>query len=187
MKLRKANAAVGLLSALFMLVHIGYNVFCYLTFYYNPVLKTVFSLPFIVLVCVHAVMGMLTMFLNSDGTRLDDYPKQNRRIILKRVSAALIFPLLIVHINNFSIMQQSAQAGNVALVVLLIVAEVLFFAVVITHIATSLTAGFITLGFLESREVQVRMDRAIYVVGAIVFAVSSYSIVSGHVVMFLLG
>ena len=99
----------------------------------------------------------------------------------------MIFPLLIVHINNFSIMQQSAQAGNVALVVLLIVAEVLFFAVVITHIATSLTAGFITLGFPESREVQVRMDRAIYVVGAIVFAVSSYSIVSGHVVMFLLG
>ena len=130
MKLKKANAAIGFLSALFMLVHIGYNVFCYLTFYYNPTLKMVVSLPLIVLVCVHAVLGMLTLFLSSDGTRLDSYPKQNRRVILKRVSAALIFPLLIVHINNFGLMQQNAQSGNALLVVLLIAVEVLFFAVV---------------------------------------------------------
>lgn len=187
MKLKKANAIVGLLAALFMLVHICYNVFCYLTFYYNPTLKMAVSLPVIVLVCVHAVLGMLTLFLSSDGTRLDDYPKQNRRIIFKRVSAALIFPLLIVHINSFNLMQQSAQAGNVALVVLLIVTEVLFFAIVLTHIATSLTAGFITLGLIESRETQTRLDLAIYVIGALAFAVSTYSIVSGHAVMFLLG
>ncbi|MEE0027653.1 MAG: hypothetical protein U0J70_08685, partial [Atopobiaceae bacterium] len=79
MKLRKASAALGLLSAVLLLVHIVYNVFCYLTFYYNPVLKTVFSLPVIVVVCAHAVLGMLTVFLSSDGTRLDLYPKQNLR------------------------------------------------------------------------------------------------------------
>ena len=70
MRLKKANAALGLLSALFLLAHIGYNVFCYLTFYYNPVLKTVFSLPVIVLVCAHAILGMLTVFLSSDGASL---------------------------------------------------------------------------------------------------------------------
>ena len=187
MKLKKANAIAGLLSALFLLAHIGYNVFCYLTFFYDPMLKVVFSLPCIVLVCVHAVLGMLTLFLSSDGTRLDDYPKQNRRIIIKRVSAALIFPLLIVHVSSFGFMQQNAQAGNTLPIVLLIMVEVLFFAVVLTHIATSLTAGLITLGLLESREVQVRMDRVIYVIGALVFAVSSYSVASGHVAMFLLG
>jgi predicted secreted protein len=187
MKLKKANAAVGLLSALFMLVHIGYNVFCYLAFYYDPMLLTAVSLPFIVLACVHAVLGMLTLFLSSDGTCLDDYPRQNRRIILKRVSAALIFPLLIVHINSFGVMQKNAQAGNALLVVLLIVCEVLFFAVVLMHVATSLTAGFITLGLVESREVQVRMDRAVYVIGALAFVLSSCSVVSGHAKMFLLG
>lgn len=80
-----------------MIVHICYNVFCFLTFYYNPTLQKAVSIPFIVLVCVHAVLGMLTLLLSSDGTRLDGYPKQNLRVILKRVSAALIFPLLIVH------------------------------------------------------------------------------------------
>ena len=185
--MKKANAAIGLLSALFIIVHIGYNAFSFLTLYYNPTLQMAVSLPFVVLVCVHAVLGMLTLFLSSDGTRLDDYPKQNRRIILKRVSAALIFPLLIVHVNSFGLMQQNAQAGNAPLVVLLIVTEVLFFAVVLTHIATSLTAGFITLGLVESKEAQVLMDRVVYVIGAMAFAVSSYSVVSGQVVMFLLG
>lgn len=186
-KLKKANAAVGLLSALFMLVHIGYNVFCYLTFYYDPFIQTLTALPFIVLVCVHAVLGMLTLFLSSDGTRIDAYARQNRRIIFKRVSAALIFPLLIVHVNSFKLMQQNAEAGNAPLVALLIVAEVLFFAIVITHIATALSAGFITLGLLESRETQLRLDRVIYIIGALVFAVSAYSVASGHVAMFLLG
>ncbi len=187
MRLKKANAALGLLSALFLLAHIGYNVFCYLTFYYNPVLKTVFSLPVIMLVCAHAILGMLTVFLSSDGTRLDLYPKQNLRTILKRVSAALIFPLLIVHVNNFALMQQNAEAGNTPLVVLLLFAEVLFFAVVITHIATSFSAGLITLGILESREMQARIDKVVYVLGALAFLVSAYAVVKGHIIMFLLG
>ena len=187
MKLKKANAAIGLLSALFALIHIGYHAFCYLTFYYNPVLTMAFSLPFIVLVCVHAVLGMLTVFLSSDGTRLDLYPKQNRTTVLKRVSAALIFPLLIIHVDSFALMQQSAETGNAAFIVLLIATEVLFFAVVLTHVATSLTAGFITLGFVDSIKVQTRMDRAAYAIGAVAFAVSAYAVASGHVAMFLLG
>ena len=40
MKLKKANAVVGLLSALFMLVHISCNVFCYLAFYYDSLLHS---------------------------------------------------------------------------------------------------------------------------------------------------
>ena len=187
MGLKRANAALGLLSALFMIAHIAYNVFCYLTFFYDPVLKMVFSLPFIVLVCAHAILGMLTVFLSSDGTRLDEYPRQNRRTVLKRVSAALIFPLLIVHVQSFGLMQRFSEAGNMPLVVLLIAAEVLFFAVVITHIATSLTAGLVTLGLLGSKEAQERIDRVVYVLGALTFVVSTYAIVSGHATMFLHG
>ena len=45
MKMKKINAALGLLSIVFMLLHIGYTVYAYLTFYYNPFLKMVFSPP----------------------------------------------------------------------------------------------------------------------------------------------
>ena len=36
MKLKKINAALGLLSIVFMLLHMGYTVYAYLAFYYNP-------------------------------------------------------------------------------------------------------------------------------------------------------
>ncbi len=185
MKLKKINAALGLLSILFMLLHIGYSVFCYLTFYYNPVLKMVFAIPFMVLVCLHAVCGMLTVFTMKDGSRMDMYPQLNKRTILQRVSAALILPLLILHINTFSLMKASAEHGYPVFIILLIIAELVFFAVVITHVAVSLTNGLITLGLLSDRELQKSIDKVIYVIGAVFFAVSVYAVVGGQAAMFL--
>ena len=104
MKLKKLNAALGLLTIAAILLHIGYNVFAYLTFYYNPQIKLLMTIPILVLVCLHAVCGMLTVFLQADGTRLDLYPKQNLRTILQRVCAALMLPLLILHINTYRLL-----------------------------------------------------------------------------------
>lgn len=185
--LKKANAALGLLSILLILLHVGYSVFCYLTFYYNPVLKLVFAYPFMVCACLHAICGMLIVFTMKDGGRADLYPKQNRRIILQRASAALILPLLILHINTFSLMQASAGRGYTVYIMLLILAELLFFAVIITHAAVSLTNGLITLGLLSDRERQRSIDRVVYVTGAIFFAISVFAVVKGQIIMFLAG
>ncbi len=184
--LKKANAALGLLSILLILLHVGYSVFCYLTFYYNPVLKLVFAYPFMVCACLHAICGMLIVFTMKDGGRADLYPKQNRRIILQRASAALILPLLILHINTFSLMRKSAEGGYTLFMILLILAGILFFAVVITHVAVSFTNSLITLGRLTDREIRMSIDKAVYVIGAIVFALSVYAVVKGQAVMFLL-
>lgn len=186
MKMKKINATLGLLSIVFMLLHIAYSIFAYLTFYYNPFLKMVFAIPFIVMVCLHAVCGMLTVFMQADGTRMDLYPEQNMRTILQRVSAALIFPLLILHINTYSLMRSSSENGHPVFVILLIVAEVVFFAAVITHVSVSLTKGLITLGFLTSREKERIINRVIYVIGAVVFVLSVYSVVKLQVAMFLI-
>ena len=185
MKLKKVNALLALLAILCMLLHIGYSVFAYLTMYYDPLLKYVFAVPFMVLTCLHAVCGMITVFTQADGTRMDLYPKQNVRTVLQRVSAALIFPLLILHINTFSLLQSSAQNGQVLFILLLLAAEILFFAVVITHVAVSLTRAFITLGLLSSRDTQARLDRVIYILGAIAFALSLYAVLRGQIAMFL--
>ena len=185
MKLKKLNALLGLLSILAMLLHMGYTIVAYLMFYYNPFLKTVFAVPFMVLVCLHAVCGMVTVFLQADGTRLDLYPKQNLRTILQRVSAALILPLLILHINTFSMMKAASEGGQMIVVLLLIVAELLFFATALTHVATSLTKGFITLGLLSSPDMQKKLDVVIYVILAIAFVVAAYAVVSTQVKMFL--
>lgn len=187
MKLKKTNAVLGLLSILFMLVHIIYSVFAYLTFYYNPVLKTITAVPFLVAVCLHAVFGMLVVFTHNDGGRMDLYPKQNMRTILQRVSAALIFPLLILHLYTFSLMRMSAEKGYVVFILLLILAELVFFGAVITHVVISLTKGLITLGFLSSEKTIRAIDRVLYVPGALLFAVAAFAVIKGQIGMFLIG
>ena len=187
MKLKKINAWLGLLSIVLILLHVGYSVISYLTFYYDPVLKLVFSIPFIVVVCLHAVCGMLIVFTMKDGSRADLYPKQNQRTILQRASAALIFPLLILHIKTFSLMQASAENGHKVYIILLMLAEILFFAVVITHVAVSFTNGLITLGLLTDRELQKKIDRVVYVIGAILFAIAVFAVIRVQASMFLMG
>ena len=157
-----------------MLVHIGYTVFAYLAFYYNPTLKLLTAIPFMVLVCLHAVCGMLTVFLQADGTRLDLYPKQNLRTILQRASAAMILPLLILHINTYGLLASTAEAEQWLWFALLMLSQPLFYGVALTHVAVSVTRGLITLGLLSSSDRQKRIDRVIYVLGALAFAVATF-------------
>jgi succinate dehydrogenase hydrophobic anchor subunit len=187
MRLKKINAALGLLSIVAMLLHIGYTVFAYLAFYYNPTLKLLTAIPFMVLACLHAVCGMLTLFLQSDGTRLELYPKQNARTILQRVSAALMLPLLILHINTFGLLQSSAEAGQWIWFALLMLSQPLFYGVVQTHIAVSVTRGLITLGWLSSTEKQKVIDRVVYILCALAFVVSTFVVVRTELAMFLYG
>ena len=187
MRLKKINAALGLLSIAAMLLHIGYTVFAYLAFYYNPTLKLLTAIPFMVLACLHAVCGMLTVFIQSDGTRLELYPKQNARTILQRVSAALMLPLLILHINTFGLLQSSAEAGQWIWFALLMLSQPLFYGVVQTHIAVSVTRGLITLGWLSSTEKQKVIDRVVYILCALAFVVSPFVVVRTELAMFLYG
>ena len=76
MKLKKANAVLGLLSTLLLLAHIGYTVNSYLTMRHDPAVKLATTAPFAIAVLLHAILGMLSVFLLGDGTRLDLYPKQ---------------------------------------------------------------------------------------------------------------
>ena len=187
MVLKKVNAVTGLLSIAFMLVHAGYGIFSFLTFYYNPTLQMALAVPFMVLACVHAVLGMTSVFLQGDGVRADLYPGLNVRTVLQRVSAALILPLLILHINTYGLLAASAENGWTAAIVALLGAEILFFACIFTHIAVSLTKGRITLGVLSSRETQDKIDRVLYVLGAVLFCVGVYAVVGGQATMFLAG
>lgn len=187
MKLKKINAVLGLLSIVAILGHMGYNVFAYLTFYYNPTLKILTAIPFMVLVCLHAVCGMLTVFLQTDGTRLDLYPKQNIRTILQRVSAALILPLLILHINTFSLLRSTSEAGQWLLFALLMLSQPLFYGVTLTHVAVSLTRGLITLGLLSSRDKQKRLDLIIYIICGVAFAIVTFVVLRTELAMFLPG
>ncbi len=185
MGLKKASAVLALLTILALLVHVGYSVFCYLTSYYNPMLKMLTAAPVIVCACLHAVAGMCSVFLLGDGTRVAPYWRQNRRTIIQRVSAALIFPLLIVHLNTFNILKDTSQNGAWPVFGLVLLAQVAFYAVVALHVATSFSRALITLGLLTSKETQARIDRIVYVVCTCLFLVAAFVVVRGQLGMFV--
>ncbi len=185
MKLKKLNAAVSLLTVLAMLVHVGYTAFAYLAFFYDPLLKKLTAAPFMILVCAHAVMGMTAVFLQTDGTRADLYPRLNRGTVIQRVTAALIFPMLILHMNTFRILSGAAEAGRTGLFWLVLLVQPLFYAVVLSHAAVSCAKALITLGLLSDRGLQKRIDRAVYIIFAAVFCIAAYAVLRGQLTMFL--
>lgn len=185
MKLKKLNAALSLLSVLLLLAHLGYSVYAYLTFDYDPIITRILAHATRSAVCLHAVLGMCLVFLMGDGTRLGTYPKQNLRTVLQRVSAALLFPLLLPHVQNIALLQSAAESGRMFRFAALIVLEVLFFADLILHIVTSFSRALITLGWLRRPETQKALDRAAWVVGAIAFLLAAFSVVRTQLVMFL--
>ena len=185
MRLKKCNALLGLLTILALFVHMAYNVFAYLTFYYNPTVKTLTAMPILVFLCLHAITGMCSVFLLGDGTRVSPYGQQNRRTVMQRVSAALIFPLLIVHLNSFNLLKSSAESGNWILFVLVSIAQFGFYAVILLHVATSFSRALITLGLLSSRETQTKIDRFIAVACVFLFLAAAIVVTKIQLGMFL--
>ncbi len=185
MQLKKASAAAGLLSSLGLLIHIIYNIYAYLTFYYNPSLKMLTAIPFIVFTCVHAVCGMCSVFLLGDGTRLDIYRKQNMQTVIQRVTAALIFPLLILHLKTFDLLKTSAANKQWPLYALLTFLQVIFYAVTAAHVSVSFSRALITLGILTDRQKQKNLDRVIHVICAVLFIAAVFAVIRGQLKMFL--
>ena len=184
MKLKKYNAVLSILSTLTLLIHVGYNVFAYVFFFYHPMAKTLTTLPFLLIVCGHAICGMCSVFLLEDGTHPAMYPRQNAGTIIQRVSAALIFPLLIIHMYSYSLLAQSAN-GKMWLFITVIVLQILFFAVIASHVAVSFSKAFITLGLLSDVHKKKVVDTLIIYACAILFVLSSFCVVRGEIVMFL--
>ncbi len=187
MRLKKINAVLGLLSVLFLTVLIGDTVFCYLTLFYDPVLKLVFSLPCMVTVGLHAVCGILSVFVRRDAGPKDPYPRLNRRTLMQRISSGLMIPMLVLHTNSFSLLKAGAEKGYTALIILLIVCEMLFYATVMTHVSVSFSKALVTLGRVTSRETLDRIHRWARIVCALVFCTAVHSVAKIQISMFLLG
>ena len=185
MKLKKLNAALSLLTVLLLLAHLGYSVYAYLTFYYNPGLTKVLASAAGIAVCLHAVLGMCLVFLMGDGTRLAGYTRQNLSTVLQRISAALMFPLLLPHVQNFALLQSAAEGGQMFKFTALIVLEILFFADVCLHIAVSFSRALITLGWLQKPRTQKVLDRVAWVLCAAVFGIAAVAVVRTQLAMFL--
>lgn len=185
MRLKKCNAVCALVAAFALLVHVGYNAFAYLTLYYNPTLKLLTALPFLTCVCAHAAMGIWAVFFQPDGTRMGLYARQNWRTVVQRTTAFLIAPLLIVHLQTFDLLQGAATSGAWGVFALILALQLAFYAVIAVHITLSISRALITLGLLDSKEKQKRLDRLVAIICAAALLIAAIIVVRGQLAMFL--
>lgn len=162
MRAKKANAVVALLMIAALLVHVVYEVWAYLTFYYNPLVTKLIAYSFVALVVVHILLSVSIVFGQHDGKDLRSYPKKNLRTVIQRVSAVMILLLLPWHIKTGDWIV--THTGGAALFHILLILQVLFWVMVFLHIATSFSRALVTLGWLESRKTQRAIDGVVGVI-----------------------
>ena len=178
MKLKKANAILGLLAIAILLAHAGYQVVAYLFFIYDPVVTQVLAWMTVGVVALHAIMGMSMVFFVHDGVTVKSYPRANLRTILQRASAIGIMVMLILHIKAFAIM----KSGTLGLIAAELI-QFLFFTCVFTHIGTSFSNAFVTLGWLEDMEKKKKIDRVTWVICAVLWAVAVFVVGKTYIAM----
>ena len=187
MRLKKLSAFFALLAIILLIGHVGFSIVAYILFLYNPLMTKLFAIPFLICACLHGILAMFSLFWQGEGTALSTYPGMNRSTLLQRATAALLFPGVILHMYHFGLLQASAESGRMWLFWLLLVFQLLFYAVVITHVTVSFSKALITLGLVSSRKVQKTIDSFLYVLGAVVFVVTTFVITYTQLAMFLGG
>lgn len=167
MKIKKTNAILGLLAILILLAHAGYQVIAYILFIYNPLVTKLLGWATVAVVSMHAVLGMSMLMLVHDGGNAQAYPAMNMRTILQRASAIGIMVMLVLHIKAYDILT-SGTPGLIAAELI----QLIFFSCTFTHIGTSFSNAFVTLGVLDDMDRKRKIDRVTYVICAVFWAVT---------------
>ena len=107
--IKRINAVLGLSIIAAFLIHVGYEVYSYITFYYNPVVTKVIAYTALGLVALHVICSIISVAGHDKGNGLK-YPGMNMRTVLQRASAGFMLVFIIFHMNTFDML--SSNAGN---------------------------------------------------------------------------
>lgn len=176
MTVKKWNARLSLLTLLLLVMHEGYQLYAYITFYYNPTLSKVSGFAAAGCFVLHAILSMICVFGMHDSKTVT-YKKLNIRTVLQRVSAVLVLLLLPLHIFSFSLLKSTA--GGVGYI-LTEAAQILFYAMLSCHIALSFSSALITLGRLSDIKKKRIIDIVVFVIFTLLFITVSVIITTTH-------
>ena len=184
--IKKSNAVLGLAIIAIFLIHIIYEIYAYLTFYYNPVLTKVIAYTALGTAGLHALLSIFIVFFMHDKGNGMRYPALNVRTLLQRISAFAIVPLMIVHMNTFSLLGMTSEAARPLFYVVLAV-QAVFYADVLLHVALSTGNALITLGIITSSKTRKVFDITVWIICAVLFAAAMVIITRTQLAMFLGG
>lgn len=178
--IKKWNAGLSLLTILLLLLHEGYQLYAYTTFYYNPTLSKVSGYAVAGCFVLHAILSIIGVAVLHDAKAVA-YKRLNLRTVLQRVSAVMLLLLLPLHIFSFSLLRSSAGGFGYVLVE---AAQVVFFATLFCHVGLSFSNALITLGWLSSIRKKRIIDIVVLVICVIMLITVSVIITSTHTKIF---
>lgn len=166
MPIKRINSFLSLITSVALLAHIAMACKTLATGWFHTVISNLISGIVACLVLFHAVLSICILIFVHDGSDLK-YAKNNVATILQRLSAVLIIALLYFHLNAYTHVVSDISLTTIQ-TVLHIITELLFFAVVIIYITTSVPKSFIKLGFVCSENKIKWIERISYVIGAVI-------------------
>jgi len=174
--MKKINAVWGWLAIIALLAHLGTMTYSLLTGWYDFVICKTMAYATAITVGGHVVFAMIVVMFLHDGSNVGGYAKLNKRTILQRASGIAILVLLVAHVRSFGFIVAGEPLSDLTKL-FIIVTEVLFFAAICTHLATSFSKSLITWGLIRKETTEKRVDLAAEIVCAILFIVPSFALV----------
>lgn len=162
---KKINAIVGFVAIICLIGHFGTMSYSLFTGWYDYVICKNLAHITAITVCIHIVLVALIFFFFHEGSNLLVSARENVRVILQRASGIVMVLLLHRHVVNYGFIASGESLTPMAKVIL-IVSEIIFFATVFTHVATSFSNLWITLGVLKTQQGLSRVNTIVYVVCA---------------------
>lgn len=176
MRIKKWNARLSLLTLALLLIHEGYQLYAYITFYYHPTLSAIFGYAVAGCCVLHGILSAICVFALHDSKTVA-YKKLNIRTVLQRISAVMILLLLPLHIFSFKLLQ--AGVGSVWYIAVEAI-QIIYYASLSCHIALSFSNAFITLGRLSDIKKKRIIDVVVLVICALLFVAVSVIITATH-------
>ena len=180
MTIKKWNARLSLLTILLLLIHEGYQLFAYITFYYNPTLSKVSGYAVAGCFVLHSILSVIGVAVMHDAKGVA-YKRLNIRTVLQRVSAVLLILLLPLHIFSFPMLKSSAGSFGYVMVEAV---QIIFYATLFCHVALSFSNALVTLGWLSDIRKKRVIDVIVLIICVIMLIAVSVIITTTHAKMF---
>ena len=181
MTLKKINTGFSLLAILLLVVHAIYELIAYIVFIYNPGLTLIFALSATVAMVIHGILAAVCHFGFHDSKKIQ-YKKLNIRTLIQRITAVSTAVLLPLHAFTFPLL---GKMKGTWIINVLLLAGVVFYISVFTHIAVSFSNALITFGLLGDMKKRKVIDIIVWIMCALLCAAVSVVITMTEYAMFM--
>lgn len=174
-KLKKINAVLAAVTTDLLYLHTAIMVFTMLTGFKYLLVFKILGRIFVVFTALHMIVSLVLLNVFHDKPKKQRvYPKQNKKMMIQRLSGIMIFILTIFHLIIYEDFNSGIEIGTVQKI-LIIVSQICYYAVAFGHTAISFTGIGIAMGKIRSDEKEKELSKKISIVCLALFVISTFA------------